>query len=103
MKKRRIPREIELAVFKRDNFTCQYCDFVGDTFEKWIFLQVDHFIPKSKKGTDDMENLVTSCMLCNAMKQAMEFKSIEEARKEVKKWLDIQLSYYKNSVLGQSS
>ena len=51
-------------VFKRDNFTCQYC---------WkksvdVTLEIDHVIPKSKWWTDDFWNLVTSCRECNLWK-----------------------------------
>jgi hypothetical protein len=98
MKKRGIPGEVYLAVFKRDNFTCQYCGFMGNTFEKWAFLQMDHFIPKSKGGRDDPENLVTSCFVCNFMKGGRRFKDIEEARQQIKIWWDQMRFYYENKV-----
>ncbi len=101
MRKRRIPEEVELEVFKRDNFTCQYCGFVGDTFEKWVFLQTDHFVPKSKGGSDDVNNLITSCISCNMMKQAMSFDTIEEARKAIQKWRGEMRSYYDKEILGK--
>jgi len=103
MRKRRIPEEVELEVFKRDNFTCQYCGFVGDTFEKWAFLIIDHFIPKSKDGNDNPDNLVTSCSLCNFMKGDKNFSDMDEARKEIKKWWNKMRSYYESKVLNQFS
>ena len=39
---------------------CAYCGEKGDT--------VDHIIPKSKGGSDDPENLVCSCTMCNLQK-----------------------------------
>ena len=57
------------AVFKRDNYTCQYCGKVGGK------LETDHIIPFSKGGTDDMDNLVTACRKCNRQKRD---KSVEE-------------------------
>lgn len=57
------------AVFKRDNYTCQYCGKVGGK------LEADHIIPFSKGGTDDMDNLVTACRKCNRQKRD---KSVEE-------------------------
>lgn len=48
-------------VLKRDNFRCQYCGRNG----KDVTLEVDHINPKSKWGTDDMENLITCCRECN--------------------------------------
>lgn len=56
-------------VFKRDNYTCQYCGKVGGK------LEADHIIPFSKGGTDDMDNLVTACRKCNRQKRD---KSVEE-------------------------
>ncbi|MDD5703209.1 MAG: HNH endonuclease [Dehalococcoidales bacterium] len=48
-------------VFKKYNFTCQYC---GRRTPEAI-LEIDHIIPKSKGGTDDIENLTASCFECN--------------------------------------
>lgn len=56
-------------VFKRDNYTCQYCGKVGG------ILEVDHIIPFSKGGKDTMDNLTTSCRKCNRKKKD---KSVEE-------------------------
>ena len=56
-----ITRKLRFEVFKRDNFTCRYCG--RKTPE--VILEVDHVIPVSKGGTDDFENLVTSCFECN--------------------------------------
>ena len=103
MRKRRIPEEVELQVFRRDKFTCQYCGFVGDTFETWAFLIIDHFKPKSKGGSDDPDNLVTSCSLCNFMKGDRRFSDMDEARKEIKEWWNRMRSYYESKVLNQPS
>lgn len=48
-------------VFKRDQFSCQYC---GNPKE----LTLDHLIPKSKGGKSSWTNLVTACKTCNARK-----------------------------------
>lgn len=48
-------------VFKRDNFTCQYC---GRKVPE-VVLELDHIIPKSKLGIDTLENYITSCFDCN--------------------------------------
>lgn len=52
-------KRISKAVFKRDNYTCQYCGKVGGK------LEVDHIFPFSKGGSDSLENLTTSCQKCN--------------------------------------
>lgn len=51
-------------IFKRDNFRCQYC---GKSSDETI-LEVDHLVPRSEGGTNDEDNLITSCRLCNKQK-----------------------------------
>lgn len=50
-------------VFKRDNYTCQYCGAIGGK------LEADHIIPFSKGGSDELNNLTTSCQKCNRQKK----------------------------------
>lgn len=49
-------------IFKRDNYTCQYCGIKGAP------LTIDHVIPKKRGGDNNWENLVTSCIECNNKK-----------------------------------
>src|SRR4030043_480750 len=53
--------KLRFEVFKRDGFTCQYCG--RKTPE--IILELEHVIPISKGGTDELDNLITSCFECN--------------------------------------
>jgi hypothetical protein len=53
--------KLRFEVFKRDDFTCQYCG--RKTPE--VILELEHIIPLSKGGTDDLDNLTTSCFECN--------------------------------------
>lgn len=48
-------------VFQRDSFTCSYCGAKPPE----VVLQVDHILPKSKGGENEMGNYTTSCSLCN--------------------------------------
>lgn len=48
-------------IFSRDNFTCRYCGRQSDV----VPLHVDHVIPVCRGGTNDDENLITSCQDCN--------------------------------------
>lgn len=59
-------------VFERDNYTCVYC---GATDKP---LHCDHIHPVSKGGTNDVNNLATSCQFCNTSKGS---KTIDEWRK----------------------
>lgn len=52
-------------VFKRDEFTCVMCGRSG----RGVKLEVDHIIPVSKDGTDDIDNLQTLCFECNRGKR----------------------------------
>jgi 5-methylcytosine-specific restriction endonuclease McrA len=47
---------------------CRYC---GKTPIKddTVVLCLDHIIPRSKKGPDTADNLVTACMECNTHKR----------------------------------
>ena len=56
-----ISKKMRFEVFKRDKFTCQYC---GRTAPD-VILEVDHIKPVAEGGTNDLINLVTSCMDCN--------------------------------------
>lgn len=100
-------------VFKRDDFTCQYC---GRTVPE-VVLECDHIIPKKEGGTDQNENLVTSCFDCNRgkgknplsekkqriilegkreiMEQAVAYEEfLLEARKVKGKWLRSVVRYF---------
>ena len=60
-----LSKKRRLDVFKRDSFQCAYC---GKTPPN-VVLEVDHIIPKSKSGSDDIDNLITSCFDCNRSKK----------------------------------
>ncbi|MBI1189508.1 MAG: HNH endonuclease [Tepidisphaera sp.] len=51
-------------LFARDRNRCQYCNRIFPTSE----LSLDHVIPRSRGGQDTWENLVCSCIRCNARK-----------------------------------
>jgi 5-methylcytosine-specific restriction endonuclease McrA len=52
---------IRFAVLKRDDFTCQYCGRKAPS----VILQLDHIYPKSKGGSDSINNYRTACAECN--------------------------------------
>jgi len=58
-------------IFMRDNYKCVYCDreMIGN-LDDWLSLEIDHLKPEKEGGTDDPENLVTSCNVCNKKKSA---------------------------------
>lgn len=69
-KRKTISAKKNLEVLKRDNFTCQSCGkspamYPELQIEAVVKLEIDHFQPLSKEGSDDIKNLHTLCMLCN--------------------------------------
>jgi 5-methylcytosine-specific restriction endonuclease McrA len=49
-------------VFRRDNYTCQYCGRIGPD------LTIDHIVPRSLGGKTSWENVVVACQACNVRK-----------------------------------
>lgn len=62
-------KKISKSVMRRDKYTCTYCCAVGG------ILEVDHIVPISKNGSNEMSNLTTSCRKCNRQKKD---KEVEE-------------------------
>ncbi len=48
-------------IFERDKNTCQYCGKVLDRSD----LNLDHVIPRDRKGPTTWENIVCSCIPCD--------------------------------------
>ena len=55
-------------VFKRDDYTCQYCGSKKD-------ITIDHVHPIVRSGTHESQNLCVACRTCNCSKGA---KTVEE-------------------------
>lgn len=85
-------------VFKKDGFRCVYCGFDGNDFIGWTFLQVDHFMPRSRGGSDAIENLMTSCCICNLMKNDRVWENVEVARQEIGVWRRQMREYWETNV-----
>ena len=51
-------------LYRRDNFTCQYCERKLHSSE----LTIDHNIPRSRGGKSNWINCVLACNKCNAKK-----------------------------------
>jgi len=49
-------------VFRRDNYTCQYCG------KRTTKLTIDHILPRHLGGPHSWENLVAACPACNHKK-----------------------------------
>lgn len=51
-------------LYRRDNFTCQYCGKRPGSLE----LTIDHIVPRSQGGRTSWENCVVACVDCNKRK-----------------------------------
>lgn len=59
---------IHLQIFRRDLWTCQYCDLDGGTsFAAWRSLSLDHLLPRGHRQRELAEFIVTACQPCNTM------------------------------------
>lgn len=90
-KRKPLSKKTRFEVFKRDNFTCQYCSAKSPN----VVLEVDHLLPVCKKGTNDIDNLITACFDCNRGKGKNELTSIPESVSEKLEKKRIAQSQYK--------
>lgn len=67
-KRKSISKTVRFEVFKRDNFSCQYCGAKSPD----VVLHLDHIHPVSKGGDNEIINLVTACDSCNLGKSDVE-------------------------------
>ncbi|HEX6290845.1 MAG TPA: HNH endonuclease [Herpetosiphonaceae bacterium] len=63
-------------IFRRDNYTCQYCGLHSND------LTLDHVLPRHRGGAHTWENLVSACRQCNHRKGG---RTPEEARMKLHK------------------
>lgn len=76
MARKSLSKKIRFEVFKRDNFTCQYCGRKSPD----VVLEVDHIQPIACEGTNDIMNLITSCFDCNRGKGKKELSDDAEIK-----------------------
>jgi hypothetical protein len=96
-KRKTISKSLRFEVFKRDNFTCQYCGRMAPD----VVLEADHINPVSNGGENELMNLITSCFDCNRgkgkkllsekaelKKQQEQLKELNAKREQLKMMLD---------------
>ena len=64
--------------FERDRWKCRYCGLDCSRFELWLFLCLDHIIPKQQQDEvdtdlDDPRNHATACRMCNGFGNRTKF------------------------------
>ena len=86
--------KLRFEVFKRDSFTCAYCGSEPPA----VVLEIDHIDPVASGGSDDIDNLITSCFDCNRGKGHTPLSSIPPSLKEsmeVRKEKEAQIKEYR--------
>jgi len=73
-----ITKKTRFEVFKRDNFTCQYCGRMAPD----VILEVDHINPVANGGDNNILNLITSCYDCNRGKGKRKLTQNDEIKKQ---------------------
>ena len=61
-----VPDSVRRAVERRAGGRCEYCRAPQQVFN--APLHVEHIIPRSRGGADDLANLALSCSACNLAK-----------------------------------
>jgi len=80
-----LSKKIRFEVFKRDNFTCQYCGRPAPD----VILEVDHINPVKNGGDNNILNLITSCFDCNRGKGKRKLTENEEVKLQMEQLKEI--------------
>lgn len=87
----KIRKNARNAVYARDNHTCHYCGIVLPAPEllpelnypeHGNHLTLDHIIPRSEGGGNNVYNLVTACFECNNERGDREYIEFYSEMKE---------------------
>lgn len=65
-------------------YQCTYC--LQWFLKRGQNIGIDHFIPKSKGGTNHSSNRLVACKPCNSIKSNILFETVEEAREYIRKF-----------------
>lgn len=66
MAKKKITQKVREQVKQRAKGYCEYC-FYPEAYANQ-FYSIEHIIPLSKNGTDNLDNLAYACQCCNGHK-----------------------------------
>ena len=92
-----LSKKVRFEVFKRDLFTCQYCGKRPPD----VVLEVDHVHPRCEGGSDEMDNLTTSCWDCNRGKAGNQLGNVAPGIDELTRLAAIQEMAERSKLLAQ--
>lgn len=96
-----ISKKTRVAVYKKFDGHCAYCG----RHIAYNDMQVDHFKPQrawnpEDSGTDDIENLMPSCRMCNHYKRAHDLETFRQYIAEIPRKLQENYIYKVGVVYG---
>lgn len=96
-----ISKKTRIAVYKKFDGHCAYCG----RHIAYNDMQVDHFKPQrawnpEDSGTDDIENLMPSCHMCNHYKRAHDLETFRRYIAEIPRKLQENYIYKGGIVYG---
>lgn len=76
-KRKMIRGSVVKAAYAKTSYRCVYCRFVAN--------QIEHIVPVSVGGGDDLKNLIGACDQCNQIVRDRVFRSVSEKKDYI--WL----------------
>ena len=102
-KRKPISQSLRFDVLEKDNFACQYCG--AKATDDNVLLEIDHIVPVSQGGGNNIENLITSCKKCNMGKgvkklgakkrltlRQKEIRELEQKREQLEAYIKSRLN-----------
>jgi hypothetical protein len=102
-KRKPISQSLRFDVLEKDNFACQYCG--AKATDDNVLLEIDHIVPVSQGGGNNIENLTTSCKKCNMGKgvkklgakkrltlRQKEIRELEQKREQLEAYIKSRLN-----------
>lgn len=83
------PRSVREEILERQGNSCIYCEGEFDQYSEYkgnpVMLNVewDHFVPYSYTFSNNKDNFVASCQVCNKLKSDSVYKTLNEAREDI--------------------
>lgn len=83
-KRVRFSKEFRQKIFERDNYECQLCKPKKNLLFLPLKRRIDHKIPLSKGGSNDISNLWLVCDECDTKKKNKIYKRLKPKEKITK-------------------
>ena len=83
----RISNETRRFIYAREGYRCALCDSTK-------YLQVHHCVPRSRGGTDSVQNLVCLCADCHALAHGITLNDWDATQQDVEQAVTEYLADY---------